>query len=271
MPCLAIETGIEEQYEQALIKAAHNNRWETRVVQHIPFSDEWENAPKNFRNRTDVWFHGSIVAAKSAARVTNWHVHAKWEWFTVRNYLMFLHAEMVNAPAIPITLKNLKKLGTPSGDLWWNWSENNVLFLRPDEADKVFNGGTISKNTFEEQLKFITFYDPPESTLCWIAQPKSIRQEARFLVVDSKLVTGSLYRVEHQSIRLEAPVTLMKEAQRILDYCLECGYNPDTSWVLDLAFVEDEWKILEVGPSSCCGLYACDLNKFIQALTPHIV
>lgn len=58
----------------------------------------------------------------------------------------------------------------------------------------------------------------------------------------------------------------MNKAKEILGYCLAKGFNPAPSWVLDLAKVEDGWKLIEVGPSSCCGLYKCDTDLFIEAL-----
>ena len=41
---LAIEVGIETEYEDALIASAKKAGWEVRVVRHVPFSHEFEGA-----------------------------------------------------------------------------------------------------------------------------------------------------------------------------------------------------------------------------------
>ena len=43
MATLAIETGIEPDYENALIAAAKKAGWSVRIVRHIPFSHEFED------------------------------------------------------------------------------------------------------------------------------------------------------------------------------------------------------------------------------------
>ena len=37
-------------------------------------------------------------------------------------------------------------------------------------------------------------------------------------------------------------------------------------YVLDLAETAEGWSIIEVGATSCCGLYKCDMDAFIEAL-----
>jgi hypothetical protein len=261
---LAIETGVEPEYEQRLIASALAAGWEVQVVTHIPFTQEWRDMPAGLLERTDVWFHGSIAAVKAAQATSCWQIHAPWDDFQVTQYSQKLGGRMVN---FPFNRWLLNQLDDPDFDIFGREAEDDTVFIRPDGANKVFNGGTISKDTFEEQLKLITFYDPPGDTLCCVSKPKRIEQEARFLIVDGKLITGSLYRIGYNSLRLEAPPHLMEEAERALAYALSCGFNPAPSWVLDLGYTGGYWNIMEVGPSACCGLYACDTDKFITALT----
>jgi len=37
--------------------------------------------------------------------------------------------------------------------------------------------------------------------------------------------------------------------------------------ITDIAKTNNGWKILEVGASSCCGLYSCDMDLFVEAMS----
>lgn len=269
---LAIETGIEPEYENALIAAALNQGWKVQSVQNIPFTNKFVTGSPNMGTPLDdellqnpnVWFHGSIQAAKRAQLVTAWDVHAPWRDLKCSDYYPRLAVEILQRDHVFMTLADLhfKKKEIFSSNL----VEDGSLFVRPDGNDKIFTGGCITLETFDADYKLINFYQPPANTLVVVARPQRITAEARFLVVDSKLITGSYYRTGGNSLRLEAPGSLMSKAQGFLDYCLEQGYNPALSWVLDLAETPSGWKIIEVGATSCCGLYKCDLDLFVSAL-----
>jgi len=76
MKTLFIETGIEEEYENALIDSAYKLGWKAICIMHVPFGDRFVYATKScFQkplddsdlNNEKGWYHGSItgeVAAK---------------------------------------------------------------------------------------------------------------------------------------------------------------------------------------------------------------
>ena len=270
MTALAIETGIEPEYENALMDAAKRHGWEVLRVVHVPFGGGfvWEKSntavPSDVLRRTDVWLHGSIQAAKGAQTATSWKVHAPWNDLRCSSYYPLLRDFLFQREWFFTTLESLK---AEHRDIFRSSVvQDRSIFVRPDGNDKVFTGGCVSEDGFEESYKLMTFYEPPPNTVVVVARPQKILAEARFLVVDRKVVTGSYYRTGGQTVRLEAGGQLTVKAEEMLQNCLANGFDPAPSWVLDLADDGNEWRIIEVGASSCCGLYKCDLDKFVAAL-----
>lgn len=273
MKTLYIETGIEEEYENSLINSAKRIGWNVVIIQYIPFLEKFiyhsktglqEELSASDLNNVEGWYHGSLTGEKTAKKITRWNVHAPMEETRCSYYYNVLKDVILQKEHVFETIEsiNLKKNELYSSNL----VVDECLFFRPNENDKSFTGGCIAKNDWDQKYKLITFYDPPPDTVVVVAKPQKILSEARFLVVNAKLVTGSFYRTGGQSVRLKAETHLMNEAQRILDYCLLQNFNPSPSWVLDIANAGDGWKLIEVGPTSCCGLYKCDTDKFIKEL-----
>lgn len=270
MTTLAIETGIEPEYEQALIASAKKIGWKVAVVRHVPFSHVFEDLPEGLADDPDVWFHGDITACKSAQKITKWQVHAPWEALRCSNYYDKLNGRLLNQDWLLTTIRGMRedKEALYTGEL----VEDGTLFFRPDTNDKIFTGTLIHEDDFDKAYDLVNFYEPDPESEVIVARPRVIRAEARFLVVGGKLITGSYYRTGGQTVRLEATGSLMEIAQDMLDFCLKRGFNPAPSWVLDLAECPDvglgrrRWVIIEVGASSCCGLYSCDTDLFMKAL-----
>jgi hypothetical protein len=279
MNILAIEVGIEPEYENALIASAKKAGWSVEVVRHVPFTNEFVDKdhlplPRKLLENPNVWLHGSIQAVKAAqhmvddgtlfgSRPIKWQVHAPWADLRCAQYYPQLKGRLLQKDWRLTTIEGLRDW---KDQLFEELGEDDSLFVRPSENDKLFSGGCITREDFQESYDLITFYDPPLQSHVIVARPRKINAEARFLIVDGKLVTGSFYKTGGQSLRLEASDNLMEIAQDFLDFCLSRYFNPSPSWVLDLAQTAEGWHIIEVGATSCCGLYKCDTDKFIQAL-----
>lgn len=267
---LAIETGLEPEYEQALQDAARAAGWGVRVVGNVPFTDRFVTGDGMATPLSDslledpaVWFHGSIQAAMRAQQVTRWQVHAPWEQLRCRTYYAALPERILQRDHVFLTLGELPERidSLFASEL----AVDGALFVRPDGNDKAFTG-CVHADTFAGDYALLTAYEPPPETLIVVARPQRILAEARFLVVGGEVVTGSLYRSGGQRLQLEAHDSLMAEAAETLRYCLAQGFDPAPSWVLDLAQTADGWSIIEVGGTSICGLYRCDLASFVRRL-----
>ncbi|MBW3243342.1 ATP-grasp domain-containing protein [Epibacterium sp. DP7N7-1] len=129
------------------------------------------------------------------------------------------------------------------------------LFLRPDRADKSFAGGIFTSNDLE---KLPPLPDLPVT----VSEPKMILAEYRFVVVETKIITGSQYaRGGRLDIRQDVDTQcqeLAAEAARI--------YAPTPAFICDVAETPDGPRVVEYNSFSAAGLYACDAQAIVKAM-----
>jgi hypothetical protein len=143
----------------------------------------------------------------------------------------------------------------------------NPFFIRPTEDVKHFTGKVMD---WEEFLKFKTkvidpndtYYSMPLDTSVVITKPARIDEEYRFIIVDQKVITGSLYKQGTTGIYQECTDPELYEfAQKMADI-----WCPSRAFVLDIAKSSGELYVLEMGCVNAAGLYHCDVQKIVMAL-----
>lgn len=263
---LAIETGIEPEYEKNLIESAKKLGWRVLNVRHVPFTEDFEDLSDEDRYDSGVWFHGDINGVKAAQANTGWQVHANWKNLNLLHLTSHAEAVMYNK----YHFRTMQKFYEDP----WSWFSkfgSDHLFIKSATADKTISGMVINARKFEEQWALATFYEPPWDTLVAISEADSRPlTEVRLLVVDQKIVTGSYYRVAGKGMNLRLTENQLHEFYNLNHYLTSQNWRGanDPSYVLDLVQPqgEDCWYIMEVGATSCCGLYDCDTTAFLQAL-----
>ena len=262
---LAIDLGIEPEYERRLMDSAKKLGWKVIVPRRIPFTEELLDVTPAQLANPNTWYHGDIATAKAVAKHTPWQVHAPWNDLDLLNFSYEFPWMMFNNYQ-----KSYLDDFEDHPDRWFkSLGVDGMIFVKSSAADKTVSGRLISQENFVKDWELMTFYKPPKNTILAITSPKLIKSEARFLIVDRKIITGSYYRVGGQAMYLKVPETspAWTSARLLLRALLFKGYNPAPSWVLDLAEDHDgNWSVMEVGATSCCGFYACDTDKFCEAL-----
>lgn len=265
---LAIDTGIEPEYENRLIASAKKVGWEVICPRRIPFTEEILDVSPSDLENPNVWYHGDIATAKVVQKTLPWQVHAPWDYLDLFNLLGYvLDEDIAVVNAVDFSLTTVKEFGANPAPFFDKLAEDNHVFVKSTAADKSISGKCVDRAEFVRQWELLTFYDPDPETRLIVSRPRRIRAESRFLVVEDKVVTGSYYKTGGQGLNLRAPAALLSEAQTVLERLLALRYRPPVpSWVLDLAQTENGWEVLETGATSCCGLYACDTDAFVKAL-----
>ena len=139
------------------------------------------------------------------------------------------------------------------------------LFVRPDSPLKLFTGMTIHRETFPQDYELMGFYDVPLESLVVVSSPKTIEQEWRFVVVDGKVVAGSLYRDGEADVTLPARD---EGARALAEQVAAMDWQPDPVWVLDICrTMEGKYRVLELGGFSFSDLYGCDLSLVVRAVS----
>ena len=139
-------------------------------------------------------------------------------------------------------------------------------FIRPDRDSKIFAGVVIDGEKFEEwQDQVIAMnVDLFPQTPVVLSSPKNIQKEYRFFIVDGKVITGSKYYAHCRLSEKE----LGEKEQEVVEYAQYTTqiWQPDRAYVIDIAMVAGEYKVLEVNCFNSSGFYKSDVKKIFKAV-----
>lgn len=234
---------------------------EYRYIEYVPFSDDFSF--EGYAPEDCVVFYGSIGQANQIRHKAKWipGIFYSKKAYDCRNYY----------PALGKHILNKNYMMIPYGDLsrqrdfiFEKLGVDNTVFIRPDYGGKSFTGTLAYLETFDKFLEVVGYGQLDPETLLVVAEPKNIKNEWRFLVVEDNVVTGSQYRSEH-GIKYDA--NYPQEAYAVAEIAAKL-YHPDKAWVVDICETKNgDFHILEIGSFSCAGLYLCDREKVIREVS----
>jgi hypothetical protein len=149
------------------------------------------------------------------------------------------------------------------------------MFVRPVHDTKVFNGGLMTPEDMVPwrdrivELAKTGYCSITGDTPVMFAPPKPIDHEARFFVVDGRVVTGSVYRSfgEVMYARIDSTNAFFYPMMQFAQRMAELGETPiSATYVLDVSITGDECSVLEVNSTASAGFYKCDMNSVVRAL-----
>ncbi len=130
-----------------------------------------------------------------------------------------------------------------------DWNEREEYFVRPIDDTKSFNGGIYNRNTLKYEGDVI------------VAPLKDIAKEHRFFVIDGQIVTGSVYKVGGQF----SPNYAVDEGALEFAKEMSAKFN-NPGFVIDVATINQEYKIMELNCLNASGFYYINLYKLINAV-----
>lgn len=128
--------------------------------------------------------------------------------------------------------------------------EDDVYFIRPVNDDKSFNGGVYSKNDVINCHEDVI-----------IATVKKINKEHRFFIVDGKIATASLYKVNGS---ISTSDVIDEGAKIFVENMIKKFDFP--GFVIDVATIGNEYKIVELNCLNASGFYEINLYKLIDSV-----
>lgn len=147
----------------------------------------------------------------------------------------------------------------------FNIFDTDRLFIRPVSGFKTFTGMVITTTNSEFELNAsMQLTSVTAETMVIVAKARDLKGEFRFVIADRKVVTGSEYRWDNiLDVRADYPEQCRDLAQKVADL----QWQPDSAYTCDVALTEHGPKVIEINSFSCAGLYACDLNAVVDAIT----
>lgn len=164
------------------------------------------------------------------------------------------HGHLVNGDAITCRLDEFKPTG-------------RSVFMRPCEDNKAFSGQVFSPEEMVDLQRRAAYPESAQSALrpevmVAHATPKTIMREARFFVVDGRLVAHGTYRVGSHAVCLpNVDVAATDFAQRMVDI-----YAPARAFVLDVALTENGYAVVEVNCINSAGFNGADAGSIVEAI-----
>ena len=133
------------------------------------------------------------------------------------------------------------------------------FFFRPNEGDKIFNGGLYTKS---ELVKL----GLEDSKVIIQASKKEVIDERRFLVVDRKIVDSTRY--------LSSPKSdgFYQSAKLLLENILHNPrvFIPDRAFTVDIGKANIGIGVVEINSFSCANLYEMSMDKVVPAINQLI-
>ena len=146
---------------------------------------------------------------------------------------------------------------------WWK-----EFFIRPSEDSKAFAGTIMTWDEFDSWRKGVLALEndmwildgDTEITMCSL---KKIYTEARFFVVDGKIITYSQYKQGDRVVYSAQAVgdDVVAFAQKMVD-----KWQPARAFVIDIAETPLGMKVIEINCFNSAGFYDCNVGKIVEAV-----
>jgi hypothetical protein len=150
----------------------------------------------------------------------------------------------------------------------WDWffdrfGADDLLFIKPDTNDKVFNGEVVNRQN-KKYWEGITSKngDQEAHQLCLMSEPINIKSEWRLFVADGEVIAGSRYKENGIMCKEEG---YPKEAAQVAER-LFAKWSPHPIMCMDIGQTSTGYKIIEIGSANCAGFYESDLYPIIESM-----
>lgn len=276
-----IESGLFEDTERKLIKSLEENGYVYRLLKYIPFDEDLvKRVEEMFEKESCVVFYGSLNLGRKLRKCSFVPgVYLDDKKYECTSYYPVLGDELLHSSYMMLPYGDIKRRKDELFELY-----GDVIFIRPNSGYKQFTGNILDRDNFNYGLDLAGFYDVEPDLLCVISNAKNIKKEWRFVIVNGKAISGSLYRDWTKGPDKIANGTTTQDlvllgSKSVNEYCddedafeyankIAKMYNPESAWTLDVTLTKDgEYKVIEIGCFSCAGMYGNDINKIIDEVS----
>ncbi len=135
------------------------------------------------------------------------------------------------------------------------------VFVRPDNALKPFAGRVLDASTINlAALDHGFYYD--DDALPIVAPARQIQREWRTMVAEGRVVTGCSYTTDRRG----ADETLPEAVREIAGQVARGNWQPAPIYIVDVAEVDSQVRVLELNPFSGADLYHFDPHAVVDAV-----
>jgi hypothetical protein len=149
------------------------------------------------------------------------------------------------------------------------FGKDGQVFLRPDYGEKLFTGQVVAVENFKDFWVHQRLDVEDPRTICVVGQPKEIVKEYRLVMLNGKVMAGSLYAIG-RSFCTE-PLEEQEDKEAIIEFAETVAKdNPPAlprCYVMDIAKEPSCYSVLEIGCVAAAGFYDANLVKVAEAIS----
>ena len=234
------------------------------IITVVPFSHEIIDFPED--SEGPYFVYGSVTLCNKIAPKMGWKV------FTNENFDYEVWSEKWKGD-----LLNEEAVTGPFQSVPIN---HERFFIRPCKDNKAFTGLVTTIQDYHDwvdKVRIVKHSDYGSSEdvnfdldeMVMVSPVQNIAQEIRFYIVRNRVVTHSTYRLGNRTTYLDESYT-NQDAIWFVQGIIHT-WQPDDAFVLDVALVDGEYKVIEVNCINCAGMYASDVNKLVDAFNTQLL
>jgi len=275
-----VELDLFTDTEDSLIQTIKDSGRIVKTLNRVT-KDELSNVCRSYFDDDEcVVFYGSLNFGKKIMKMP-WvpGIYLDDDICKCTSYYPYFGDELLHKDYTMLPFGDFRRLA-PS--LFERYGE--TLYIRPNTGFKSFSGTILNKDNFDYSLSIIDFYKIESNELIIVDKAIDIKKEWRFVIVDEKVISGSLYRdwtigpEELTENAITSDLVLLNSKmvhelctdEKASEYAQKMAkrYNYSRAWTLDIALTKnDEYKTIEINSFSCSALYKNDLNKVVEAVS----
>ncbi len=271
-----IDTSVSERGYQTgfptLAQAARDAGHEVYETKYLPFSDHPDpNIPWTDGDTHCVVTHGSIQFIKQLQRAGPtaglWWTPGPYFNDNVKNFHKYaVHIGSFNLLNNHYILLPFKEFLLRLDSYLEKYTHG--VFIKPNSGMKEFTGKVLTIDNWETEIATMQQYEKvSDDSLVVISPalyPNDMNGEFRYIIADGKVVTGSEYRWDNI---LDVRRDTHPDADKLAKKIAEQEWQADRVYVCDIMICGGLPFVIELNAFSSSGLYACDTNKIVEALS----
>lgn len=263
-----IDKDMFSEYEDRLVAAIKNSGNDVIFYDDLKNDNIEDFLKKKFIIDDILIFHGSLQHGRGVARTSYYPgIYLTLENYECYKYYGYFGYLLLNYDYLMMGLNDVLR----QKDFIFETFGTDKIFIRPSNGYKSFPGQILPKENFEFELDVLkkSYGGLDLDQLVLVSPIQEIDEEYRFIVVDGKVVSGSLYMDKNNRKSWSAYYDRLCEDKKAFEFAEQLVklYQPDKAYTLDVCKLPSgEYKMLEVN-SFCCGsMYGNDYEKVVNAV-----
>lgn len=264
-----VEKYIFEEYEQKLRDIITQSGSKCIIIDDTDMNFDFDKKIKNrFTDNDCVIFYGSLQLGRSIYSRTNFipGIFLTVENYECHKYYGYYGDKLLNSDYLMLGMNDVLR----NKDRIFSYFNSDSIFIRPSNGYKTFTGQCLNKDNFEKDFNILckSYGGVDLDQLVVIARKQEVSEESRFIVLDGKVIDGSVYMINGELIKERI---VDEKAFALAVESVDC-YQPDKAFTIDIVKLKDgSYKVLEIGSFCCASLYNADLEIIVNAMNKLMI